>query len=328
MPKSVAKKGFELGFKVALVAVAAYFLFSRFQHSDYQGLFSYNWHRAYLYVPLFFLLWAFNLFLDAIIWQKVNRFVGRISLQRAFKTNFVSYSLAFITPANSGEVAGRYIMLQQNSSRQKTLFLIFWSHFPRLLVKLLLGISSLLVLGGISGYLPWGVVYAGVLIGVPALLLFYFAFIRIQRWLHSKNLFKLNLSQYIIDSRPHTSEKLQLIIVAFVKYITYNAQFLVLLLMWGNISFTAELGLSIIVFYFITSVIPTYAAFDFIIKAALAMYVFASTLADESLLINASFIIWVFNVALPAVVGVFIILRSNLSHSIKKRFSRGNLYEP
>ncbi len=328
MAKSLVKKSLEIGFKVLLIAVAGYFIYSRLQGSDYKGVFSYRWHFPLFYSFSFIALWAFNLFLDAVIWKSVNRFVGHISIKRAFKTNFVSYALAFITPANSGEVAGRYIMLHNNHDRKKTLFLIFWSHFPRVIIKLLLGVSSLLILGGLSDNVPWPLVFAGLAIGISALLSFYFLFIRIQRWLHGRNLLKLNFSKYILNDRPYFTEKVKLSLLALVKYITYNTQFLVLLLMWGNMELTPELALSIIVFYFITSIIPTYAAFDFVIKAALAMYVFQFTMADESLLINASFIIWVFNIALPALAGVVIILRSNLTHSIKRRFSRGNLYGP
>ncbi len=328
MAKSLIKKSFETGFKGVLTVAAVYFIITRFGNSDYEGIFSYPWHSAAFYVPLFIVLWALNLFLDALIWKSVNRFVGEISIKRAFKTNFVSYALAFITPANSGEVAGRYIMLHHNQDRQKTLFLIFWSHFPRMVIKLLLGLSSLLFLSGLTGKIEWPLVYTVLLLGIPSLLLFYFFFIRIQRWLHSRNLLKVDFSKYILNDRPQFSEKLRLSLLALVKYITYNAQFLILLMMWGGVELSLELALSIIVFYFITSIIPTYAAVDFIVKAALAMYVFKETLADESLLINASFIIWVFNIALPALAGVGIILKSNLTTSIKKRFSRGNPYGP
>src|SRR5690606_9251306 len=97
--------------------------------------------------------WAANLLFDAIIWQVVNNFVENISLRRAFKTNFVCYALAFITPANSGELAGRYVMLNQKGDRQKTVFLTFWSHFPRFVTKFLLGGCALVLLAFYEGKL-------------------------------------------------------------------------------------------------------------------------------------------------------------------------------
>ncbi len=322
------KKSLEIGLKGAIAAAALLLLISRFEDSHYQGLLSINWHSAGLYVTIFLLLWLFNLWLDALIWQSVNHFVEDISLKRAFKTNFVSYALAFITPANSGEVAGRYIMLNNKNDRRKTLFLIFWSHFPRLIVKVGLGGTALLLVGWLTDRVGAWLVYSVLGVGIPALGIFYFLFIRIQRWLHERNIRKVDLSNYILNNRPLFREKARLLIMALVKYLIYNFQFIILLLMWGGGVLTWELFFSVIVFYFITAVIPTFAAVDFLVKAALAIYIFDESIANESLLINAAFITWLFNIALPALGGVGVILKANLLTSVKKRFSRGNLYEP
>src|SRR5690606_40477584 len=117
------KNTLELLLKLALIAVAAYFIISKLQSTEYHGVFTYTWHSPEIYLTTFFALWAANLLFDAIIWQVVNNFVENISLRRAFKTNFVCYALAFITPANSGELAGRYVMLNQKGQRHKTVFL-------------------------------------------------------------------------------------------------------------------------------------------------------------------------------------------------------------
>lgn len=328
MSKTWIKQSFEIALKGALMAAALFFIINRLEDTQYEGLFSYSWHLAPVYIPLFFILWGLNLWLDAVIWKSVNRFVGDISIKRAFKTNLVCYALSFITPANSGEVAGRYIMLNQNNDRRKTLFLIFWSHFPRMMVKIILGCTALLILVVLTGRVEAQWVYPVIAIGIPAILVFYFLFIRIQHWLHERNIRRIDLANYILNDRPYFSEKIRLLLLALLKYLTYNLQFLVLILMWGNIGFSTELFLSILVFYFVSAVIPTFAAADFLVKAALALYVFQATLADESLLINASFVIWTFNIAIPALVGMGIILRANLMTSIRKKLSRGSLYGP
>lgn len=328
MRKSWVRQSFEIGLKGILVAAAIYFIISRFGDSGYQGILSYDWKQAWWLVPLFFGLWALNLFLDATIWKTVNHFVGEISLKRALKTNLVCYALAFITPANSGEVAGRYIMLNQNNDRKKTLFLIFWSHFPRLVIKIVLGGSAILLLLAGTGFVKPELAYTAITVGIPVAGLFYFLFIKIQRWLHERNIRKFDFSDYIMNDRPRFSEKLKLLTLAFLKYLTYNAQFLLLILMWGDISLSAGLVFSVIAFYFITAVIPTFAAADFLIKAALAMYIFQFTTADESLLVNAAFVTWLFNIAIPALAGTSIILKANLMTSVRKKLSRENLYGP
>lgn len=328
MAGTLVKKSFEVAIKGGLIAIALYFVINRFEHSDYEGILSYHWFKPGFWMPLFLILWALNLYLDALIWRSVNGFLGVISLKRAFKTNFVSYALSFITPANSGEVAGRYIMLNQNQDRQKTLFLIFWSHFPRMIVKLGLGIPAILMLGVLSERLSLDLAMAVAFFTVAILLLVYFNLIKIQAWIYQRNIRRFNLAHYILNDRPRYKEKLKLLMLAFIKYLVYNIQFVALLCLWGNVDLSLELLSSVVIFYFITSIIPTFAAVDFIIKAAAAIYVFDGSLADESLLVNAAFMIWVFNVALPALGGLVVILKSNLGHSIKKKFSRGSLYGP
>ncbi|WP_417599788.1 hypothetical protein [Owenweeksia hongkongensis] len=326
MNKAWLKSTLELLLKLALIGVAAYFIFSKLQSTEYHGVFTYIWHDPYIYLSVFFALWVANLLFDAIIWQVVNNFVETISLKRAFKTNFICYALAFITPANSGELAGRYIMLNQKGDRQKTVFLTFWSHFPRFITKFLLGGSALLLLAYYESRITLVYALLGILLISVVLITIYLSILKIQKWLNERNAGKWDISKYILNNRPILSEKITLLFLSIGKYLSYNLQFIGLLAMWNPEILGIELFLSVIVFYFITALIPTFAAADFIIKGALAIYIFDSSLASEAELINASFIIWIFNIALPALFGTGIILKTNLLHSIKMRFSRGNRY--
>lgn len=327
MNKAWLKRILELLLKIALIAIAAYFILSKLQSTEYHGIFTYTWHKPHIYLSIFFSLWAANLLLDAIIWKVVNNFVENIRLKRAFKTNFICYALAFITPANSGELAGRYVMLNQKGDRQKTVFLTFWSHFPRFITKFLLGGSALILMAFYESKINQTEAVAGVTILTIALITIYLSILRIQKWVNERNLGKWEISKYILNNRPLVSEKISLLFLSIGKYLSYNLQFIALLAMWNPEILGVELFLSVIVFYFITALIPTFAAADFIIKGALAIYIFDSSLASEAELINASFIIWVFNIALPALFGTGIILKTNLIHSIKLRFSRGTRYD-
>lgn len=218
-------------------------------------------------------------------------------------------------------------MLNQKGDRQKTVFLTFWSHFPRFITKFLLGGSALILMAFYESKINQTEAVAGVTILTIALITIYLSILRIQKWVNERNLGKWEISKYILNNRPIVSEKISLLILSIGKYLSYNLQFIALLAMWNPDILSVELFLSVIVFYFITALIPTFAAADFIIKGALAIYIFDSSLASEAELINASFIIWVFNIALPALFGTGIILKTNLIHSIKLRFSRGTRYD-
>lgn len=322
------KKTLEVLVKLLLIIGALYFISQKLKTTEYHGVFTYTWHHAGLFVSLFFILWALNLFLDAAIWKAVNGFVQEIHLQRAFKTNFICYALAFVTPANSGELAGRYVMLNQKGDRQKTVFLTFWSHFPRFITKFILGGSALALLAFYKNEIGSTQLVVLITLLVVIFLTGYLSILRIQKWLHNRQAANRDLSKYLLNDRPQPAEKIKLLLLSIAKYLAYNFQFIILLVMWNPETWGMELIFSVIVFYFITALIPTFAAADFIIKGALALYIFDAHLATEAQLINASFVTWLFNIAIPALVGTFIILKTNLIHSIKARFSRGSRYAP
>src|SRR5690606_10077494 len=165
-------------------------------------------------------------------------------------------------------------MLNQKGDRQKTVFLTFWSHFPRFVTKFLLGGCALVLLAFYEGKLTaTQALFVTALISV-ALITIYLSILKIQKWIHSRNQGKWDISKYILNNRPVLAEKLTLLALSIGKYISYNLQFIGLLAMWNPSILGVELFLSVIVFYFITALIPTFAAADFIIKGALAIYIF------------------------------------------------------
>lgn len=325
--KAADKKATDLMVKLLLAGLAIYLIGSRLESAPYGQILSLRWHATAFLLPLFALLAAFNLWLDARIWQRVHFFIGDISLSKAFKTNFVCYALSFVTPVNSGELAGRYLMLGQREDRQKTIFLTFWSHFPRLIGKLMLGGTGVLLL------IPEK---AGVGLLLKSLLLlswncgvlgFYLYFIRIQQWLSQHGLRRWKLENHLLKDRPTLREKFQLLGLASVKYLTYNIQFMALLLLWGGFSIGGpELFLAVLAFFFVSSLVPSFPAADFLIKGAIALYVFRSFLPGEALLIQATLGIWLVNVALPALSGLVIISRNNIPAQIRKRVQPGSRY--
>ncbi len=328
LPKYSWRKALELFGKLLFILLALYLLSKRVSLQDYEGIFSHHWRAWSWALPLFFILWALNLLLDAMIWQNAHALIGRINLKRAFKTNFICYALAFITPVNSGELAGRYLMLSEKTQRQKTVFLTFWSHLPRLATKLLLGGGAALGLLHINGQLASWLSLTLLVMLLSLLLLFYFKIDRMQNWLADKKIRRRRLENYLIEGRPRAGEKLRLLLLSSLKFLTYSWQFALLLWMWGDQPVTAELMFSVLLFFTASALLPTIAIADFLVKGALALLVFPNHLAAESLLINAAFFTWIFNVALPALVGTLIILRANWAAGVKTKFERDSHYEP
>ena len=301
--------------KLLVLALAVYIISDRLSSTDYQSISTYHWNTPYLLIPMFFVLWLLNLLLDARIWQNVHALINPIKLSSALKTNLVSYSLAFITPANSGELAGRYIMMESETDRSKTIFLTFWSHFPRLITKLLLGLLA---------FLWWvhsehnSLSLLTISLLIPLVLTAYFKFRSIQNWLSGLGWKHYRLQNYIVSNRPLFVEKLKLLMLSGLKFATYNSQFILILLLWSNTALSLEIVATVIGVYVIGAFIPTVPLADFLVKAGIAISLFNADIVDESLLINAALVTWFFNLAIPALTGGLIIFRFDLLRGLKK----------
>lgn len=317
-------KWLEWALKLLIIGGAIVIIHNRLSPGSYEGIFSSRWYHAPIIVPLFVLLWALNLLLDAHIWQKVHGFITSINLKKALETNLVCYALSFITPVNSGELAGRYLMLESKAYRRKAVFLTFWSHFPRLIVKLLLGTLALAYL--VRG--EWSELSLLIAVSITLIMILsYFLFIRVQAWLAKRGWGSYKLEQYLIRDRPRFTEKLQLLITAAAKFFTYNIQFLLLLILWGNLEIDLRLLTSVIAMYVLGAMIPTIPLADFLVKAGIAFAIFDTSLVEESILLNAALVTWLFNLALPALAGTIIIMRTDLRTSLKKQSLPDSLYD-
>ncbi len=301
------KKIAEAFIKIALLGLAAFFIYKKLETSTFQSIFQYEWKNATLWVSLFFFLWVFNLILDALIWKKAQSLAAPRSFTKAFQSNLATYALSFVTPMNSGEVAARYLTLPKTTDRRKVLFLIFWSHFPRLIVKILLGGSAAFLFVYFDKKNVFFLI--GILLLFLLILTLYFSFKKIQQRLSKKGFRKFSFSKFMIAERPFFKEKVTLLVLAFLKFLTYNFQFISLLLMWGAADFSLGLLAAVFFFFFVTAVLPTLAFADFLIKGAVALFVFQTILMDEALLINATLVVWMFNIALPALAGGIFILK-------------------
>jgi hypothetical protein len=313
--------------KLIIIVAALLVITRRLESESYQGIFSYPWHQPGLLIPAFLTLWLVNLLLDARIWQRAHYLLDRISISKAIETNLVCYTLSFITPVNSGELAGRYIMLEPSLDRRKTVFLTFWSHFPRLIVKILLGTMVLVILleGAVFGIFSEVSILA--IVGTLTLVS-YFSFIRIQDWLSKMGWRKITFGDYVISHRPKFREKLGLLVLSGLKFLTYNFQFLILLMLWGGVSPDAEILTSVVGMYVLGALIPTLPAVDFIVKAGVAVVIFDNAIISESILLNATLVTWFFNLALPALAGGIIILKTDLLQAIRKQPLSGSPYDP
>lgn len=253
--------------------------------------------RPYFWAWLggFLLLTVLNLSLDATTWLIVQRLVRPLRWRQALLHNLQCYALAFITPLQSGELAGRYF-LQPPEHRQKALYLTFWMHAPKLSSKLLVALPLLFWAFGQRSF-GWPVALV-LLIGF-----IYFYLERALRLLQRFQLGKWPLKNFLIAGRPSRREKAVLLGINALRFLIFSGQLGLTLYLLRPEALSLKLLLSIPGYYLLSAVIPTWTALDFLIKGTLALYFFQWMEGQAATIALASMAVWLFNVALPALVG-------------------------
>mgnify|MGYP000409033920 FL=1 len=250
----------------------------------------------------FLLLFALNLSLDALSWKTVQGILRSVTLKEAFLHNLKAYALAFITPFNSGELAGRYLAQRQKEHRQKTLYLTFWAHAPKLFSKASVGFPlAFFVFIPNSGQSLWLIFLA---LAYALLLFSYFKLEKVLSFFEKRQIRERKLNHYLVKGRPFWREKLKLLLVNALRFLCFSGQMALVLTALDPALLNLSLLASLPVYYFLTAIIPTWAAFDFLVKSVLSLFFFAFLTDQEILFALASAVVWLFNVAVPALTGL------------------------
>lgn len=311
------KKYAALVLKGLFISLAAGLLLYRLQGEDFQNI-AWNATPGLTLAGgcLFLLLSLLNHSLDALSWQIIQRIVAPLSFLKALKQNLKCLGLAFITPANSGELAGRYFLQNSPTNKKRAVFLTFWMHLPKLTSKLLVSIPAVAVLLHHYGYLHARELLLAGFIWATVILAYFNA-----RWILRKisglKIKRWNLKDYIIGHRPTPHEKAQVLIYAGLRFATYSFQMGMLLLALSAQEPNSLFWLSIPAFYLMAALVPTINAFDFVIKGFLAMYFFQYFFENEAVVVLASTGVWLINMAVPALAGLLLIKPGEIRQQLK-----------
>jgi len=303
--------------KISLVLMAIYLLALKLDDSQFADFdLDFNTSRSLLSLLIFSAFWFLNITFDALAWQKIQALISHISLKQAIWQNIKCYGLAFITPLNSGEILGRYIVQEDKAHRSKALFLTFWTHGPKLFSKTIISliIASLWLIN--KQQIKYTVL---ALITILITLLIYFSLEKIISSLHERKIFKYPLANYLIKGEPGIKLKAFLLTLHSLRFLIFSAQLLICLYFLQPDSISIEILYAIPLYYFISAISPTFAGLDFLIKGALSFYFF-SFFSDQSLVfVIGSTLVWFFNMAIPSLIGLASLNRAELARIKRKR---------
>lgn len=257
------------------------------------------------------LLMFVNWLLESLKWQYLAKRLVKISVWEAIEAVFCGLTWAIFTPNRIGEYGGR-VMFLPGRKRIHGVFAMAVGSFAQNVITNLTGvIAGLVFIGYFLNLNTW------VLVGLTALsaafltllLVFYFniqwlvGLLNKIRFLRKYNRFFEIMGRY---SKP---ELITVIAYSFARFCVFTFQYyLVIHLLLPALPF-AEMILTVVVFIFIQSALPSLDLLDIGVRSYTALHLFSFITNQQIAIIAAVSAIWLINLIIPAVMGSVFVLK-------------------
>ena len=302
--------------KIGIVAFALFFLYEQLtakssveQFNSDAVLQQIKQHYSVLVVIV--LMMFLNWFLEALKWQFLISKIEHISIKRSIRAIFSGITVSAFTPNRVGEYGGRVFCLEKADRIQAVLITIIGS-MAQLVTTIVFGCIGLLFL---PKYKPefYNIVNSiefgyPILVFLLVLLNVLIVFLFLNASLFSAILSKIKfLSKYEkyneVFSFYNTGELVKVLLYSVARYAVFTTQFFILLQLFEvNIAYVDAIVLIMIMLFFI-SIIPIFPVFEIAQRSSVAISLFGLLSANTAGIFSATFVMWIINLLLPALIG-------------------------
>ncbi len=314
--------------QVAIFALCCWFIFDRVVLKT--DLASLELHlRQALSTPgntllliLSFLLMMVNWLTEAVKWQLLLSRIEAVPLTRAIQAVFTGISVSTFTPNRTGEYLGRVFVLQHASRIEGALITVVGS-MSQLLVTLSTGTLAFIFF--LPRFLPEGNFSQGYLYYIVFVLilllnlLLYGLYLNIplipavaERYRHR---IIRRLRRFLkVLSLFSSKELLVTWFLSFTRWMIFTLQFFLILRGLGLPVSYPDTMILVALIYLIMTLVPTIALTELGMRGSVAVWFFAfitetGQAGSAAIVLAASVILWLINLALPAITGAFFIFR-------------------
>ncbi|MGB0888018.1 MAG: lysylphosphatidylglycerol synthase domain-containing protein [Vicingaceae bacterium] len=253
-----------------------------------------------LALVLMFVNWA----IEAVKWKYSISDAEKVTVLKSFKLTLTGITLGFLTPNRIGEIPARALLLNKNNFKEITVKTAVAS-FSQLLITLLVGIIGLcLTFQNFNQFSNLLYLLPLLIIILFLLLLVYFKPNKLESvlnkfsFINKKQLFK-GLSTFSM------LELFNILLLSLVRYIVFTLQYYIVLKAFGVDLNTLNTIFLIPVCFMFASFIPTLLISEIGVRGSVALFVFGMVSDMDIQIVLASVILWLINVALPALLGLF-----------------------
>ena len=258
------------------------------------------------FILLLLLFTLINWLLEVFKWKSLVSFFSNISFFQAAKQSLSSLTSSILTPNRIGEYGAKAIYYTKEC-RPKILMLNFLGNAHQMLVTILFGIVGLLILGGHFSLQKFPVFPILALVAIGLIILFVSLAIFQKKWISGFGKIINNFLQIPFSIHKTT------FFFASARYLIFSHQFYLFLLFFG-VDLQYSIAMPIIVsMYLISSVIPGFVLFDWLVKGSVAVTLFRLVGVGDIIILSITASMWILNFAFPAIIGSFYVLTFNSS---------------
>jgi hypothetical protein len=276
------------------------------------------------YLLFAFLLMPVNWFFELLKFNQFSHLDKKYSKVDLIKSLLSGIAFSAITPLKSGDYGGRLIWLKQEDW-PAALSAIFWGNWCQLLWLMAIGIGGVNYLTFIisAPLFPVSYFFMGMIIFVILLLIIFWFYARIElfRKLFQYTPFKQKIKELYIGYLKISNRKdlYKALIYAGLRYFTYVIQYMLLLCVFDNKLPIGYLFFGVVSVFFIQSILPVLSWMGLIGRTGIAIFVLSKLGVSELDSSLSSILLWIINILLPSLIGLYFIVVKFLNKSYGKQ---------
>jgi len=269
-----------------------------------------RWHEGgWLLIAFAFILTPANWLLEARKWHLLLKAIEPLPYRTALSSTMTGMAFALVTPNKIGDFAGRILYIK-DENKLRAIIATLIDNISQTVITYLAGIVGLIYLNIVYPG-KWQMGALAVAICIATLLLyFYFRIELLANWAENRRwLRKVSVAIRVVK-RYRKKRLLMMLLLSLLRFSCYSVQFVVFLKVFDlPVSWGAAWLSSCVMFWLIT-VVPSIFAVDLGVRAYVANLVFvdAGLVENSIIIIASSYIVWLLNWALAAIIGSLLLL--------------------
>lgn len=261
----------------------------------------------YWYIVFAILLVPINWGLEFLKWfYTVKTIDPNVRTSQVTQSLLAGISTGFITPNRLGNFIGRMLYFK---GRKGALLILgtLYGNLAQFIASLIFGVAGFFLIGAVVFDIENQNYYSSIALiigGIAAVLYVIYPLLPIEKHRWFKRYLNV-LAKFRVKARKIA---LPLLLLSLVRYIVFVLQFCLLLIAFGA-SYSHGLIYGLYLHYLIVTLTPTLIFGKLVVRETIGLFVLGSFVFNPTVIIVASLFLWLINLGIPALTGLYFLLK-------------------